>query len=50
MMTYEQWLIQQRMIATLSGDELTPEEIALDWRYYQQRQWNKLENQTSREE
>ena len=50
MMTYEQWLIQQRMIATLSGDELTPEEIALDWKYYQQREWEREQRRSSWEE
>jgi hypothetical protein len=37
MKTYQQWLLEQKMIATLAGDELTPEEIALEWRYYQKR-------------
>lgn len=37
-MTYEAWLREQLAIATRSGDELTPQEIALDWKYHLQRE------------
>ena len=45
MKTYQEWLLEQRMIATLAGDELTAQEIALDWQYYQKKTLQEYQSQ-----